>query len=427
MKNADGRVDGNHSIVYTLANILAHPSVQLTRGGLILIGLLSGGDYQAGLPHCGPGIAHGLAKCGFGDELLNATHSLSHDKLPDFLTMWRKDLCTELRTNTSGHLGSKKPALAKAVPDSFPDIEIVLSYTNPIISATDTGTQHTHTPPKWEREPDLGKLAHLCELHFEWGLKDIIIKRFRTIIWPSIVLRMLRRSALKAATDCCSTSGEQLQNMFRTTLKPPAWYFSSTGFNVHATGGDRDSDLQGLITKIHSTRSHAYTDNILEYRLEVAPAQLVCLASAGIQGLRNPADTTYDVLPSESEDKSSGDPDVRDTTGRRQKKRSKRSPPEPDSHLRVWMPACMVRPVLPELVKQYEAELKTKHTKSKGKQQAANIKAVPVKLPVLEASVISISSNSGSDDEKDGLVLAPLLIAQSQTLATGDEEIIDLT
>ena len=104
--------------------------------------------------------------------------------------------------------------------------------------------------------------------------------------------------------------------MFRTTLKPPAWYFSSTGFKVHATGGDRDSDLQGLITKIHSTRSHAYTDNILEYRLEVAPAQLVCLASAGIQGLRNPADTTYDVLPLESEDKSSGDPDVRDITGR---------------------------------------------------------------------------------------------------------------
>ena len=87
----------------------------------------------------------------------------------------------------------------------------------------------------------------------------------------------------------------------------------------------------------------------------------------------------------------------------------------------------MVRPVLLELVKQYEAELKAKCTKSKGKQQAAKIKAVPVKLPVLEASVISISSNSGSDDEKDGLVLAPLLIAQSQMLATGDEEIINLT
>ena len=192
MKNTDGCVDGNHSMVYTSANILAHPSVQLTRGGLILIGLLSGGDYhQAGLLHCGPGIAHGLAKCGFGDELLEATQSLSRDELPKFLTTWREDLCSELHTNARGHLDSKKPSLAKAVPDSFPDVNVLLSYTNPIISATDTGTHCTHMPPRWEREPDLGKLAHVCELHFEWGLKDIIIKRFRTIVWPSIVLRML--------------------------------------------------------------------------------------------------------------------------------------------------------------------------------------------------------------------------------------------
>ena len=197
-KNADGRVDGNHSTVYTSANILAHPSVQLTRGGLILIGLLSGGDYhQAGLSRCGPGIAHGLAKCGFGDELLKATQTLSHDELPGFLTTWRENLRGELRTNRRGQLGSKKPSLANAVSNSFPDIDVLLSYTNPIISATDAGTRRTHTPPQWERKPDLGKLAHLCELHFEWGLKDIVIKRFRTIVWPGIVLHSLRRSALE--------------------------------------------------------------------------------------------------------------------------------------------------------------------------------------------------------------------------------------
>ncbi|KAH9032774.1 hypothetical protein EDB85DRAFT_2289635 [Lactarius pseudohatsudake] len=200
MKNADGRVDDNHSTVYTSADILVHPSVQLTRGGLILIGLLSGGDYHpAGLARCGTGIAHRLAKCGFGDELLKATQSLTRDELPDFLTTWREDLRSELRTNSRGHLGSKKPSLAKAVPDAFPDIDVLLSYTNPIISATDASVCHTHTLPRWEREPDLARLAHFCELRFEWGLKDIIIKRFRTILWPSIVLRALRRSALEAA------------------------------------------------------------------------------------------------------------------------------------------------------------------------------------------------------------------------------------
>jgi holliday junction resolvase YEN1 len=185
MENADGRVDSNHSMVYTSAKILAHPSVQLTRGGLILIGLLSGGDYHpAGLAHCGPRIAHGLAKCGFGDDLLKAAQSLARDKLPNFLATWREELRSELHTNSRGNLGSKKPSLAKAIPDTFPDINVLLSFTNPIISATDASTRHTHAPPRWECEPDLRKLAHLCELHFEWGLKDTIIKCFRTILWP---------------------------------------------------------------------------------------------------------------------------------------------------------------------------------------------------------------------------------------------------
>ncbi|KAN0127776.1 hypothetical protein V8E53_014389 [Lactarius tabidus] len=372
MRNTDGRVDGNHSMVYTSSEILAHPSVQLTRGGLILIGLLSGGDYhQAGLPRCGPGIAHGLAKCGFRDELVKAAHSLSRDELPDFLATWREDLCAELRTNAHGHLGSKKPSLAKAVPDSFPDINVLLSYTNPITSATDSSARHTHTPPRWEREPDLGKLAHLCELHFEWGLKGNIIKCFCTIIWPGIILRVLRRSALEAATDCCGTSGELPQDVFGTPSKPLVRHFSSIGFGAQDTVGDGDGSLRELIVKIHSSRTHAYTDSILEYRLEVAPAQLVRLAYAGIQGLRKPADTTYDVLPSEPEDESDGDPDVGDT-GRRRKKRGTGLPPEPDSHIRVWMPACMVHPALPELVDKYEAGVMEKCTKkSKGKQGAA--------------------------------------------------------
>ncbi|KAH9020156.1 PIN domain-like protein [Lactarius hengduanensis] len=373
-KNTDGRVDGNHSTVYTSAEILAHPSVQLTRGGLILIGLLSGGDYHpAGLARCGTGIAHGLAKCGFGDELLKATQSLTRDELPDFLTTWREDLRGELRTNSRGHLGSKKPSLAKAVPDTFPDINVLLSYTNPIISVTDAGARRTHTPPLWEREPDLGKLAHLCELHFEWGLKDTIIKRFRTVLWPSIVLCALRRSALEAGAAAAPgvREREPLQDVFGTPSKLLARHFSSVGFGARDTGGDGDGGgLQELIVKVHSSRMHAYTDNILEYRLEVAPAQLVHLACAGIQGLRKPADTTYDVLPSEFEE-SGGDPDDDGDTGGRKKKRGACSQAEPDSHLRMWMPACMVHPALPDLIQRYEAELKAKHAKSsKGKQRA---------------------------------------------------------
>ncbi|KAI0289660.1 hypothetical protein BC826DRAFT_1098460 [Russula brevipes] len=424
-KNADGRVDGNHSTIYTSADILAHPSVQLTRGGLILIGLLSGGDYHpAGLSRCGPGIAHGLAKCGLGDELLEAAQSLTRTELSDFLTTWRDALRSELRTNARGHLGTKKPSLAKTVPDTFPDVDVLLSYTNPITSATDAGARRTHTPPRWECEPDLAKMAHLCELHFEWGLKDIIIKRFRTVLWPSIVLRALRRSALETYTNalcqppCTPTrERESHQDSLGTPSKLLARHFSSMALEADGEG-DEGSGLRDLIVKIHSSRTHAYTDGILEYRLEIAPAPLVRLASAGIQGLRKPADTTYDVLPSESDDSDDGDDeDGCGGTGKRKKRRGG-PPPEPESHVRVWMPACMVRIALPDLVEQYKAALEAKRAKksrpkapkgtarapaTKGKRKATLPSRKATEVPPVPADAeyfdLDVSSTS---EESDG-------------------------
>ncbi|KAI0297015.1 hypothetical protein B0F90DRAFT_1912851 [Multifurca ochricompacta] len=410
-KNADGRVDGNHSTVYTSTDILAHPSVQLTRGGLILIGLLSGGDYHpAGLSRCGSGIAHGLAKCGLGDELLEAAQTLTRDELPEFLTTWREALRNELRTNSRGHLGSKKRSLANAVPDSFPDLDVLRSYTNPITSKTDAGARRTHTPPKWEREPDLAKIAHLCELHFEWGLKDVIIKRFRNVLWPSIVLRALRRSALEDTTH-------------RMHYIKASWGHHQTAcatFFVYGSRTARPDDekngLGELIVKIHGTRMHAYTDGILEYRLEIAPAQLVCLASAGIQGLRKPADTTYDVLPSESDE--SDDPDGDAGTCAKKKRRGGPAP-EPDSHLRVWMPACMVRFACPDLVNQYEVALEAKRAKKSSKRTRALAKGKGMSVKKTAAAPVPpIGFGRTSTRPSFGYSLAALPTTPSQGTLT---------
>ena len=57
------------------------------------------------------------------------------------------------------------------------------------------------------------------------------------------------------------------------------------GLGAYETGGDEDNGLQDLIVKIHGLEMHAYTDNILEFCLKVAPTQLMCLALAGIQEL----------------------------------------------------------------------------------------------------------------------------------------------
>jgi Holliday junction resolvase YEN1 len=46
MKNADGKQDDKHVLLFPSRGILEHPDIQLTHGGFILIGLMSGGDYD---------------------------------------------------------------------------------------------------------------------------------------------------------------------------------------------------------------------------------------------------------------------------------------------------------------------------------------------------------------------------------------------
>ncbi|KZV78602.1 PIN domain-like protein [Exidia glandulosa HHB12029] len=46
VKNAEGRDDGNHVMSFKAEDLLSRDKIQLTQGGLILIGLLRGGDYH---------------------------------------------------------------------------------------------------------------------------------------------------------------------------------------------------------------------------------------------------------------------------------------------------------------------------------------------------------------------------------------------
>ncbi|KAI0668838.1 hypothetical protein C8Q78DRAFT_978454 [Trametes maxima] len=386
MKNEAGKEDGQHVMVYRSSDILCHADIQLTQGGLILMGILCGGDYcQEGLEGCGTALAHGLAKCGFGDALLTAARSKSRDELEEFLDGWRDDLRTELRTNARGHLPRKSPKLAGRVPADFPNIDVVLAYTNPVTSEA-KGVGHRNTVVDWDKEPDLGRIAALCEMYFEWGLRDIIIKRFRTVLWPSAVLRILRRAVVlkdrQAATRVVpatprkngkerrpppSTPSSMIAKHFSTMrLDSPHAHRSSALATADEDDEDEDEDDEPLIVKIHSSRQHASTDRVLEYRLEIAPKQLVRLCEAGIKGLRT-------ALPPDLSDSDESD-DGSDGEGKGKKKGAKKPPADPDSHLRMWLPACMVTIVEPEMVDEFEGVQKMKADKkaNKAKGKAAS-------------------------------------------------------
>ena len=324
---------------------------------MILIGLMSGGDYQqSGIMRCGITTAHGLAKCGFGDTLYTAATNLSRVDLAHFLVTWRHELRHELRTNSRGEIGRKQPSLSKAIPDDFPDIDILLSYVRPITSES-MGRQSNNLKLTWAKEPDLGKLAALCEFYFEWGYKESILKRFRTIMWHSMTLRILRRAVLNLdghvkpsssslpATPTKKTSKNILAS--GTPSKLIARHFSSLNIatppkqDVFGPDSEDQVDTQErLFLKIHGTRTHVSTDGMLEYRLEIAPNQLVRMAESGIKGIRVP----------EGPDEWASEED--EDTGKR--KGGQQVPIDPETHLRLWMPACMVTLAEPQLVEEYE-------------------------------------------------------------------------
>ncbi|KAF8422836.1 PIN domain-like protein, partial [Boletus edulis BED1] len=362
VKNAQGKDDGNHVVTYTAEAILSNPSVALSRSCTILIGLLSGGDYiPAGLPGCGQKFATGLARAGFGNSLVKAVKELKGARLDAFLIQWRQDIRNELKTNKSSLLPSKKPSLAASLPDDFPSLPVLVSYTNPI---TSENTSRKLSPPVWRNDPDPMRIASLCELYFEWGVKDIIVHRFRTVLWPGVVCRAVRRAVidgvtyrrppLNGAPHPGSGEGDTSEFFSLTSLVP----LSSPSPNSSSRSASPSSPTSGsspLLLEVLSQRSHASTDSTLEFRVLIDPTALIERAESGVKGLRPPLVSGLFGIDTEDEDEENGTQDVDESgsddagierletaagaaskSGIKKRKARREVPTTP---LRLWLPA----------------------------------------------------------------------------------------
>ncbi|KAJ7622226.1 PIN domain-like protein, partial [Roridomyces roridus] len=175
--------------VYTSASMEEDPAVQLTQGGFLLLALMSGGDYNTvGVPGCGIGVAHALARCGFGDSLLEACNSPVID-LALFLPGWRKGIRKELVTNSRGYLQSRKLALARKIDSTFPDTSVLDLYTHPT-----TSWSPGFSIPAFDswiiKVPDLANLAKYCHEKFGWS-SNVIKTKFEKSLYPSLFVRRL--------------------------------------------------------------------------------------------------------------------------------------------------------------------------------------------------------------------------------------------
>ncbi|KAJ7749133.1 PIN domain-like protein [Mycena metata] len=176
--------------VYTTDELKNNPNVGLTLGGILLVALLKGGDYDTvGLPGCGIGIAQGLAKGGYGDSLLAAVQNMTAEGLADFLVGWREEVRMELATNSKGHLKCKQKALSSKVPDTFPSLRVLNLYVHPTTSWSDGF--FLPAVDRWTAKvPALPELALFCKRKFGWKTPDLT-DRFKRLIFPGAFARRL--------------------------------------------------------------------------------------------------------------------------------------------------------------------------------------------------------------------------------------------
>ncbi|KAG9311064.1 hypothetical protein JVU11DRAFT_8969 [Chiua virens] len=409
VKNAQGKDDGNHVITYTADAILSNHSVALSREGTILIGLLSGGDYiPAGLPGCGQKFATGLARAGFGDSLVKAVKELKGARLDAFLDEWRQDIRHELRTNSRGLLPSKKPSLAASLSDDFPSLPVLMSYADPITSENTSQSGKRKTPsPVWRNDPDPMIIASLCELYFEWGVKDVIVHRFRTVLWPGIVCRAVRRAVIdqdkarrpkasnehyhgseegdniagpssptrgiSTALSALALSSPSEKPTPTSTSDPPESFRLLSLVPLTSPASPSSPSASALLLEVVSQRTHISTDSTLEYRILVNPTAFVERAESGVKGLRPPLVGGLFGIDSEDEDSATHDQDANESgsndgierletaacaaakSGTKKRKSRRKVPTTP---LRLWVPACMIRAAAPALAEAYEEKVR---------------------------------------------------------------------
>jgi holliday junction resolvase GEN1/YEN1 len=282
--------------------------------------------------------------------------------LAAFLPTWRTAIRHELHTNTSGLAPRKSPTLAQRITDDFPRLDVLRCYTHPITSESEgMGTRGLNS--LWSNRADVAKIAHVCEMYFEWGVEATIIKRFRSFLWPGAVFRHLLHTALgKDMRDRNHVGTQSKRNTGGVETPSKALARTLDGITLDAESEDEDDDIK-LVVAIHGERCHASTDGTLEYRLEIDPRELVARAKTGIQGLRQ---ELADSAPADALDED--DEDGEDEDEKKKKRGPKAPPPDPDSKLRVWMPAVMVERAYPGLTKNYIEQKTAKKAKKETKR-----------------------------------------------------------
>jgi len=285
----------------------------LDREGMILVALMSGGDYiPEGIPGAGPKVACEAARAGFGRDLCKIAKGDSIG-----FQVWRERLRYELRTNESKFFKRRHGALE--IPDEFPNIEALGYYTRPAISSK-TQLERLRERLEWDQDINFAELRTFTAEAFDWT-KLGGAKKFIRNLAPALLVRALRLRA--HSSGITEENGENIQEESR------------------------------LVTAFHGKRNHASTDSMTEIRVSFRPLDIL------------PLDLTVEEPDDDADVGSEGEganvlqeddaPSEMPTSPTK-----KRSPPnyDPSQHERLWIAESIVETGVPIKVKEWEDSLK---------------------------------------------------------------------
>lgn len=310
-----GNKSPTHINLYTAAAV-KEGTANLNSDGMILIALMSGGDYiPAGIPRCGIKTACEAARAGFGHELCRLT---KEDK--DGLREFRERLQYELETNQSGFFRSKHKAMQ--IPDGFPDMTVLRYYTRPVVSSAD-GILRLSSEINWDTQVDIPGLRNFVIEAFEWsGLSGA--KKFIRGLAPALLGHRLRERG----------------SMHRVALEKPEI---------------QKQNEKTLITSICGRRAQFATDATPELRVIYTPIEVVGL---DLRSEENDAMTVEAYSNSGAEFERAADSLDDETQSSKSGKRKGKKPYDPALPEKLWVLEAYVKLGVPLIVDSWEEAMK---------------------------------------------------------------------
>ncbi|KAF4982125.1 hypothetical protein FZEAL_2185 [Fusarium zealandicum] len=292
----------------------------LDREGMVLVALMSGGDYDPdGIVGCGIKVAVEAAKAGYGKTLCRLKAS---DK--EGLLAWRESLIHELRTNESKFFKRRNKALV--IPESFPDIKVLRYYTHPVVSP-ESSLDEIREKVHQRREIALEHLREFTREVFGWDYRIGAVKFLRVLSNAVLVNRL---------------QGEAY---------------------------DHAGDIKG----INGFRSHVTSDNVREVRIQHIPLDIMPLdlsqeveesIAQGRTGLALNSDDEVEDAENIEEERASG---------------PKSKPFDPSERLGLWVLEALARRSVPEILAEAELarDARERALRQKKQKTTARSKAGP--------------------------------------------------